>query len=142
MLSALLLLAVQSTPAPVRAIAVPYPPGVPISGPHAPGTPHILYLNFDGATLTRGNCSNAPTNSTDIQYPVVSGVESGFLNMDMLICDYGPNWPTCGPPSGQPTSDCTGTGHQNSFQFLIDDMGPNPNQGPDMMPPTISFTTP
>jgi hypothetical protein len=261
MLSALLLLAVQSTPTP-RTFAVPYPEGVPVSGPHAPGSPHVLYLNFDGATLTQGNCSSAQTNCTflirvatcnfpaytnnfrkplivnlmqqfyapfnvqvvttrptsgaysmvmigpgsacvnmpgaagigpldcgdtrdsditlsfsdafdgitdttravhniattaaqesahayglghtndpmDIMYPVVSNVESGFLNKDMLICDYGPNFPQqCGPP---PTSDCTGTGHQNSFEFLLADMGPNPNGGPDMTPPTISFIAP
>ena len=257
MLSALLLLAVQSTPAEPRAITMPYPEGMPVLGPAAPGSPHVLFLNFDGGTVVSGNCSNAlanppcsfiptvascnypvytnnfrkplivakvqeyyapfnvqvvtakPTSGTysmvfvgpgstcvgapmgaagvgpldcnntnepdvtfaftdafdgdtnttravhniavtigqesahafglghtnnqmDIQYPAVSGVEMAFLNQQMQIYDL----------PGSRSSDCTGTGMQNSYQFLINNVGANPNQGPDMAPPTISFVSP
>lgn len=33
--------------------------------PAAPGT-HVVYLSFEGVTLTKGQCSDAPTNCTDL----------------------------------------------------------------------------
>jgi hypothetical protein len=236
---------------------MPYPEGMPTQGPAAPGGPHVLWLNFDGGMVVRGNCSNAlssppcsfipsvsscnypvytnsfrkpmiialvqqyyapfnvqvvttkPTSGTyamvfvgpgstcvgapqgaagvgpldcgntnepdvtfaftdafdgdtntaravhniavtigqesahayglghtnnrnDIQYPAVSGVEMAFLNQDMAIYDL----------PGSSSSDCTGTGRQNSYQFLINNVGANPNQGPDTVPPQITFVSP
>src|SRR5262249_47014322 len=58
-------------------------------------------------------------------------------NMNMRICDYTGVQGQCGH-----MSDCTGTGMQNSYQFLIQNVGQNPNQGPDTVPPEISFITP
>jgi hypothetical protein len=88
------------------------------------------------------------SNPQDVMFPFLCNTETGFLNENMFICDYTASFPPCpqapmqsqcGPP---PTSDCTGTGQQNSYQFLLNDMGPNPNMGPDMVPPTISFIAP
>src|ERR1043166_8661413 len=49
----------------------PYPPGLrqeteTAAGPRATNPPHVLYLNFDGATLRGGNCNNSATNCSFI----------------------------------------------------------------------------
>jgi uncharacterized protein (TIGR03382 family) len=61
----------------------------------------------------------------DIMYPVLVGTEVGFLNRDMLMPNDG--------------SDCSGTGHQNSYQLLMNNVGPS---APDMEPPQINILMP
>ena len=61
----------------------------------------------------------------DIMYPVLVGTEVGFLNRDMLMPNDG--------------SDCSGTGHQNSYQLLMQNVGPS---APDVEPPQINILAP
>jgi hypothetical protein len=67
-------------------------------------------------------------NMQDIMYPMLNHMELGFANSTSPIYDI-----------GGLSSDCTGTGQQNSYQLLMQNVGAG---GPDMTPPTISFATP
>ena len=67
-------------------------------------------------------------NALDIMYPALDHQETGFANSTSQIYDLGGG-----------SSDCTGTGQQNSYQLLMSNVGPG---GPDMQPPTISFASP
>ncbi|HJZ88952.1 MAG TPA: Ig-like domain-containing protein [Polyangia bacterium] len=66
---------------------------------------------------------------TDIMYPSVSGVESAFQNRQNRIYDL--------PGSG--SSDCGGTGYQNSYQLMLTNVG---SGVPDTTPPQIGFNSP
>jgi hypothetical protein len=68
---------------------------------------------------------------TDIQYPALSGRETAFQNKNMMIYDIGGG-----------SSDCTGTGMQNSYQLLLNNVGPSAPLGPDTTPPTVGFNSP
>jgi hypothetical protein len=66
------------------------------------------------------------TNDTaDIMYPYVNDDTEGFVNRTMRIYDA-----TGG------NSDCSGTGLQNSYQMMIQNVGSNV---PDVTPPTVAF---
>jgi Big-like domain-containing protein len=61
---------------------------------------------------------------TDVMFPYVQKDSNGFQNFLMNVPD---------------NTDCTGTGHQNSYQLLMDNVGASP---PDVEPPTVAFTDP
>jgi len=61
---------------------------------------------------------------TDVMYPQVQKDANGFQNYVMSIPD---------------NTDCTGTGHQNSYQQLMYNVGASP---PDTEAPTIAFMDP
>ena len=61
---------------------------------------------------------------TDVMFPYVQKDSNGFQNFLMLVPD---------------NTDCTGTGHQNSYQLLMNNVGASP---PDTEPPTVAFTDP
>jgi hypothetical protein len=61
---------------------------------------------------------------TDVMFPYVQKDSNGFQNFLMNV------------PDG---TDCTGTGHQNSYQLLMANVGASP---PDTEPPTVAFTDP
>ena len=67
-------------------------------------------------------------NAQDIMYPALNHQETGFANSTSQIYDLGGG-----------SSDCTGTGQQNSYQLLMQNIGAG---GPDMQPPTITFNIP
>jgi MYXO-CTERM domain-containing protein len=69
---------------------------------------------------------------TDIMYPALSGRESAFQDKEMMIYDIG----------GGGSSDCSGTGMQNSYRLLLSTVGMHGSATPDTTPPDISFTEP
>jgi hypothetical protein len=69
---------------------------------------------------------------TDIMYPALSGRESAFQDKEMRIYDIG----------GGGSSDCSGTGMQNSYRLLLSTVGMHGSVTPDTTPPDISFAEP